>query len=220
MVVGLAATSCGGGAQGASAVHVAVAGSNTGCAPASADIAAGKTTFDYTNGTDRFAGFYILRSDGSIVKEVEDVARDASVALVADLVAGDYDLMCPVGQQVESAHTTVHVSGTGGKPEPTPDLSVTVTAKEYSFTEPVGLALSKGQTVRFELANDGTVSHEVELHGPDGVKIAKIPPTKPGSTIHATVKLATSGAYTLVCGLRTNGEKHETLGMLATITVA
>ena len=201
-------------------MHLAVAGSSTGCTPATADLAAGKTTFDYTNGADRFAGFYILRSDGSIVKEVEDVARDASASLVADLVAGDYDLMCPVGQQIDSARTTIHVSGAGGNPEPTPDLAVTITAKEYSFAEPDGLALTKGQTVRFELVNSGTVSHEMEIHGPDGVKIAKIPPTKPGSTLHATVKLATSGAYTLLCGLRTTGEKHDALGMIATITVA
>jgi len=90
-------------------LEVAVAGSDSACTPASTDLAAGKTTFVFTNSAKAVSELYVY--DGSkVVGEVEDVLSGSSKNLTVTLAPGKtYKLTCKPGQKGDGYSTEVTV---------------------------------------------------------------------------------------------------------------
>src|SRR4051812_9651592 len=71
-------------------VKVAVTGTDDACTPATTAIDAGKTTFVFENKAGDVSELYVLRADGSVVGEVENVPTGQKRNLNVNLSAGDY----------------------------------------------------------------------------------------------------------------------------------
>lgn len=76
---------------------VAVESSDTECLLDVVSAPAGQVAFDVQNTGAAVTEFYLLRSDGSIVIEVEDIGPGLSADLEVALTAGDYVARCKPG---------------------------------------------------------------------------------------------------------------------------
>jgi len=207
----LAACGAGGGTK------VAVTGTNDACTPQSTTLAAGKTTFVFTNKASETSELYVLRTDNSIVGEVENVTPGIKRNLSVSLPAGEYFLVCKPGQKGDGIRTEIEVTGEGGAEALVAQRTVTVKASTFAFAFDEPLSIRKGEIIRFEMTNLATeMDHEMEIFGPDGEAIAEIGPTKPGATGTVTMQFAEAGTYRFVCGI----EGHEGNGMVAVALVA
>ena len=110
LVFGLAA--CGGDDDEGDAgggVEVAITGTDKECTPAATDLAAGKTTFVFTNKAGDVSELYIY-SGSKVVKEVENVITGATKKLTINLETGKtYKLVCKPGQKGDGISTEVTV---------------------------------------------------------------------------------------------------------------
>jgi iron uptake system component EfeO len=111
LLLPLALTACGSGsddagagsgadgasATGAAATTVAVESSDTECLLDASSAPEGSVTFSVRNTGTAVTELYVLRADGSIVDEVEDIGPGLSRDLQADLGAGDYVVRCEPG---------------------------------------------------------------------------------------------------------------------------
>lgn len=195
---------------------VAVIGTDDACTPERTELAAGKTTFVFTNKAAKVSELYVLREDGGVVAEVENVTTGTRRTLVADLSAGTYVLACKPGQAGDGIRTEVTVTGAGGgAAAPAADRTFDVVAKDYSFSG-LPATLAKGEAIGFSLRNEGTVEHELEVLAPDGEPLGEVGPTAVGATGTVVLTFDEAGTYTVVCGI----EGHEALGMKATVTVS
>jgi plastocyanin len=86
---------------------------------------------------------------------------------------------------------------------------VRVVADEYDF-DPATAIVSAGR-VRVELANEGSLAHNLELH--DGDRLLGKTPTFPGGRTESVTLELEPGKYRMVC---TVGD-HEDLGMTGTL---
>ena len=207
-LLGLGATAC----TTDSADSVAVVGTNDTCEPAVTSLPAGKVTFEFTNKASDVSELYVLRADDSVAGEVENVTTGTKRTLTADLVAGDYTLVCKPGQQGDGIRTAIEVVGAGGAQVRPADRTVEIGARTYAFEVPDDLAITTGQTITFQLTNKATdLQHEMEVFGPDGTAVGEVGPTDPGATGTVTLSFDTPGTYRFVCGI----EGHEAAGMVA-----
>jgi len=208
-----------GGCSKSSADTVAVVGTDTSCTAAKRTIAAGETTFEFENKANDVNELYVLRPNGDIVGEVENVTSGSRRTLNADLVAGTYRLQCKPGMTGSGVSSTITVTGTGGSAAPKVTREVRLVATDYTVTG-VPTDVTSGETIRFELRNNGTEAHEFEVLGPDGDPVGEVPGTEPGRTGSATITFARTGAYTWQCLLKNPaGMTHKSLGMTGTITI-
>jgi iron uptake system component EfeO len=94
-------TACGGDDDQGDAgggVEVAVVGTDSACNPATSEVAAGKTTFVFTNQAAVVNELYVYE-DKKVIKEVENVITGATKKLTVTLEAGkSYTLTCKPGQ--------------------------------------------------------------------------------------------------------------------------
>lgn len=217
----LAAVMVAGCSSSSGAVRVAVTGANDGCEPSVAEVQAGKVTFDFTNTSDEISELYVLRADESVVGEVENVVTGVTRQLNVSLVAGEYSLVCKPGQQGEGIRGRITVVGEGGTSVGTAGRTVSVGAKDYSFELPGKLEVTAGETIRFEMTNSGTVEHEMEVIGPDGVALGEVGPTPVGKTGQVTLTFREAGDYHFVCGIKDakTGVDHERQGMVSRFDV-
>ncbi len=198
-----------------SGTKVAVTGTDSACTPASTQLGAGRTTFVFENRAKDVNELYVLRPDKSVVGEVENVTTGTKRNLTVTLSAGTYVLTCKPGQKGDGFSTPVTVTGTGGGAAPAPGRTVDVGAADFAFTLPPGLTIKKGETVRLQLTNQGSVDHELEVLAPSGDSLGEVAPVKPGATGTATLTFRDAGTYTFVCGI----QDHAQRGMKATIAV-
>jgi uncharacterized cupredoxin-like copper-binding protein len=112
--------------------------------------------------------------------------------------------------------STIEVTGEGGEAAPVAGREVEVVATEYAFAPEGALAVAAGETVTIELANEGTVAHELEVFDPDGAAVGEVPPTPAGATGTVTVTFAEAGTYRFVCGI----DDHEARGMTLDVPVS
>jgi len=56
-----------------------------------------------------------------------------------------------------------------------------------------------GDEVTFDTENSGTLVHDLQVVGPDGLARAAADPVPPGASLTVTVRLAESGIYQLNC---------------------
>jgi len=91
---------CGDGDDGdaGGGVEVAVTGTDSSCDPAASEVAAGKTTFVFTNQAGQVNELYVYEGK-KVIKEVENVITGATKKLTVTLETGkSYTLTCKPGQ--------------------------------------------------------------------------------------------------------------------------
>jgi iron uptake system component EfeO len=196
---------------------VKVTGTDDACTADVATVDAGKITFAFTNEAGDVNELYVVRADGSVASEVENVTTGTTRNLTATLDAGTYTLTCKPGMTGDGISSTIEVTGQGGgSAAPAADRDVEVVATEYAFTPKGDLSVAKGDTVSITLANEGTMEHELEVFDPDGTALGEVAPIKPGTTGAVAVTFAEAGTYRFVCGI----EGHEANGMVLDVTVS
>lgn len=109
-VLGVAA--CGGDDDAGDAgggLEVPVTGTDKACTPSATELAAGKTTFVFSNKAGDVSELYIYQGT-KVVKEVENVITGASKKLTVTLEAGKtYKLTCKPGQKGDGFSTDITV---------------------------------------------------------------------------------------------------------------
>jgi iron uptake system component EfeO len=93
---------CGGGDESSAessrpVTAIAVESSDTDCLLDALTAPEGQVAFAVKNTGTSVTEFYVLRSDGSIVIEVEDIGPGLSADLELDMPAGDYVARCKPG---------------------------------------------------------------------------------------------------------------------------
>ena len=84
---------------GGGAAEVLVTGTDAACTPEPAEVAAGKTTFVFTNRAGQVNELYIRAGD-NVIKEVENVVSGSTKKLTVTLEAGKaYTVNCKPGQK-------------------------------------------------------------------------------------------------------------------------
>ena len=202
--------------KGASGDTIAITATDTECRVGRTALDAGETTFRVKNDGKDVTEVYVYADGDKVVTEKENIGPGTSAEFEADLTAGHYEIACKPGQKGDGIRTDIHVSGSGGTPAKAADFEIEFEAKDYTFEGLDAFAPTAGQTVKFEMDNDGTVEHEFEVFGPDGKVLGEIGPTAKGKDGEVTLTLAAPGEYRYVCGI---GD-HEQRGMKGTFRVA
>ena len=216
-IAGLAACS-GGTADSATAVT----GTDDACTLDRDVIEAGKIDFEFTNNGKDVSELYVLKDNGDVVGEVENVTTGTSRTLTVDLVAGDYEVNCKPGMKGKGISADFTVTGDGGTAQAKPERTVTFDAVDFTYEDLDLSSIKSGQTIRFEMTNSGTEPHEFEVLDSTGEPIGEVGATEPGDTGGATMTFGAPGKYTYQCILidPKTGKKHPMLGMTGTFPVA
>jgi plastocyanin len=201
---------------------VDVTGTDDGCSLSADTLDAGNIGFDFTNQADDVNELYVVRADGDIVAEVENVTTGTSRTLTVDLVAGDYLVRCKPGQTGDGIESAFTVTGDGGTPPAEPDRTIAFESLEFRYPDlDVGDVVA-GETIRFEMTNVGSQPHEFEVLDPDGNPIGEVASTDPKASRGATMTFESPGVYSFQCILvdENTGKEHSELGMKGTFEVA
>ena len=200
---------------------VAVTGTDDGCELARDELDAGAIAFEFTNEADDVNELYVLRADGDVVSEVENVTTGTTRTLTVDLAAGEYEVRCKPGQTGDGFATPFEVSGDGGEAAPTPEREIAFDAVEFTYPGLELEGITAGQTIRFEMTNEGTQQHEFEVIDPDGAAVGEVAAMDPGAEGGATITFDEPGEYTYQCILvdPATEEEHSALGMTGTFRV-
>ncbi len=201
---------------------VTVTGTNDACELDSTEIGAGTVAFAFSNDADEINELYVLKDNGDVVSEVENVTTGTSRTLTVDLAAGDYEVSCKPGMSGDGIKTSFVVVGEGGPEEATIDRTVTFDAHDFGYD---GLDLDDikvGETIRFEMTNSGPQPHEFEVLLPDGDALGEVAAIEKGEEGGATMTFPEAGTYMFQCILidEESGEPHTALGMVGTFDVA
>lgn len=198
-----------------SADAVAITATDTQCRVARTDLEAGKRSFKVTNNGDKVTEVYVYAEGDRVVTEKEDIGPGTSVTFSADLAAGSYEVACKPGQTGDGIRQTITVTGKGGGSAKPADREVHLGAAEYSFSGLGGFTAKAGETIEFEMKNNGQEDHEFEVLLPSGEALGEIGPTKHGREGKVRLTFTTPGTYRFVCGI----EDHDARGMAGTFTV-
>ncbi len=97
---------------------------------------------------------------------------------------------------------------TGNAPPPTPtNKTVTVTARDFSFTVTTSGALRKGDTVKF-IISAANGAHGFNFSTPDGTTLIDILTPLTSTPIERTITLPADGTYFYFCTLSSCGSGH------------
>lgn len=200
---------------------VAVTGTNDACEIAEDHLDAGRVAFEFTNEADDISELYVLRDNGDVVTEVENVTTGTRRTLTVDLTAGDYEVRCKPGQTGDGFSSPFEVTGEGGEAQAEPDRQVDITAVDFAYPGLDIGQVTSGETLRFEMTNDGTQQHEFEVLGPDGEAVGEVAAMDPGASGGATITLSEPGEYRYQCILvdPATEQPHTELGMEGTFQV-
>lgn len=136
-------------------------GTDDGCIIAVDELAAGKIDFNFTNEAGDISELYVLRPNGDVVAEVENVTTGVTRTLTVDLVAGDYELACKPGQVGDGFTTGFVVTGEGGTAQAAPDREIHFSSVDFTYQDLDLSGITAGNTIRFEMVNNGGQPHEV-----------------------------------------------------------
>ncbi|GGS96668.1 iron uptake system protein EfeO [Nonomuraea spiralis] len=108
-----AGTTAGEASKGAAAApgKITVAASDTECKVATAEIAAGTSTFTITNGGSKVTEFYVYAPGDRVMAEVENIVPGLTRELVAELPAGAYEAVCKPGMVGKGIRNALKVTG-------------------------------------------------------------------------------------------------------------
>jgi iron uptake system component EfeO len=122
-------TACSSSTGGAGSAAIAVTGTDTTCTPAATQVPAGTVAFRLENKGSRVNELYVLRPDGSIAGERENVGPGTSGELTVDLPAGSYVLQCKPGMTGDGIRTAITATGSASAAASAdPQLTQAVTA--------------------------------------------------------------------------------------------
>ncbi|MFI6178118.1 iron uptake system protein EfeO [Nonomuraea sp. NPDC051191] len=107
---GTTATDTGKGSAAAPG-KINVAASDTECKVATAEIAAGTSTFTITNGGSKVTEFYVYAPGDRVMAEVENIVPGLTRELVAELPAGAYETVCKPGMVGKGIRNALKVTG-------------------------------------------------------------------------------------------------------------
>ena len=203
-------------------VTVTVTGTNDGCALSADVLEAGNIGFEFTNDADDVNELYVVKANGDVVGEVENVTTGTTRTLTADLVAGDYLVRCKPGQTGDGIESNFSVIGDGGTAQAAPDRTTSFEAVEFRYPDLSLDGIVAGETIRFEMSNTGSQPHEFEVLDPDGNAIGEVAAIEPGSLRWRDDDLRIPGVYRYQCILvdENTGKQHTELGMKGTFEVA
>jgi len=201
---------------------VAVTGTNDACTIADDTLTAGQIDFEFTNKADKVNELYVVRANGDVVGEVEDVTNGTTRTLTADLVAGEYQVKCKPGQAGKGITSDFTVSGEGGTAVAEPDRTISFDAVDFTYEDLDLTDIATGDTIRFEMTNSGDQPHEFEVLNPDGDAVGEVAAVEPGETGGAVITFEDAGSYTYQCILvdPETDQKHSEMGMTGMFEVA
>jgi len=185
------------------------------CTVERSNLKAGKNTFSVRNDGEQVTEVYVYADGDRVVSEQENIGPGTRVSFTADLRAGQYELACKPGQRGNGIRQKITVSGAGGAAVRPADRQVPLSAEDYSFAGLNDVGVKVGETIKFSMANRGTVEHEFEVIGPDGKPLGEIGPTEAGASGEVTLTFDEAGTYRFVCGI----DDHEARGMVGTFNV-
>jgi len=166
---------CGGDDKADASNAVKVTASDDKCEVAKKDLTAGKTTFKVTNKGGKPNEFEILKSDGKILSERENIGPGTTVDFVVNLPAGAYKALCSAGQTGKGPTQDLTVSGTGAATGADPRLTQAAADYKTYVTQKVDDTLAK--TREFVAAvKAGDVAKAKELYAPSRVGWETIEP--------------------------------------------
>jgi uncharacterized cupredoxin-like copper-binding protein len=198
-----------------------VTGTDDSCTIDPTELSAGPIDFEFTNEGKKVSELYVVRANGDIAGEVENVTPNLTRSLKADLTAGDYKVRCKPGQSGDGIEADFTVTGEGGKEQRAVDRTIRFDAADFTYRDLDLDGITPGTTVRFEMTNSGTQDHEFEVLDPDGEAIGEVAAVAPGETGGATITFGEAGTYTYQCILKdaTTHKGHDELGMKGTFEV-
>lgn len=215
LLLALALTACSDSGPSSGGGSVAVTATDTACTLGRTDLAAGRTTFAVKNGGKDVTEVYVYGAGDKVMAEKENIGPGLSASFVADLPAGMYEVACKPGQKGDGIRTSIHVSGSGGATAKTADREVAFRSKDYSWTGLETFTAKAGETIRFEMVNDGPAEHEFEVLDADGKALGEIGPTAKGKDGEVVLTFEKAGSYAYKCGVA----DHEDRGMVGTFQV-
>jgi iron uptake system component EfeO len=109
VTLALPLAACSGGEDGDGAVTVTATEAE--CTPSATELDAGVNHFRVTNKGQQSTELYVLRPDGSIVAERENIAPGIVAQVTAELAAGDYTLRCRANDSSDGVTTALKVKG-------------------------------------------------------------------------------------------------------------
>jgi iron uptake system component EfeO len=118
---------CGGDGKADAAGAVPVTASKGKCEVGKTELTAGKNSFKVSNKGSEVNEFEVLKPDGSILAERENIGPGTSVNFVVNLPEGKYKLLCSAGQTGKGPSQEVTVTGQGGGA----DARLTKAATDY-----------------------------------------------------------------------------------------
>ncbi len=198
-----------------------VRGTDDGCLIADSELPAGRIEFGFVNEASDVNELYVLRENGDVVNEVENVTTGTQRSLTLDLSAGEYRLVCKPGQVGEGFASTFTVVGAGGEEVADADRTIEFEAVDFTYNDLDLSDVVVGETIRFEMTNRGGQDHEFEVLDPRGEGIGEVGATKPGAVGGATITFTEPGTYTYVCVLidPATDKEHVELGMTGSFQV-
>src|SRR5689334_7373869 len=111
---------------------VTVTGTDTECTPVTSTVGAGTVELRFDNKGTKVNELYVLRPDGSVVTEKEDVAPGVSARVTVELPAGSYTIQCKPGMTGDGIKAPLTVTEAKGSAVPAassdPRLAGAVTA--------------------------------------------------------------------------------------------
>ncbi|MEU8341720.1 iron uptake system protein EfeO [Spirillospora sp. NPDC048832] len=168
-------TGCGGdGGKADAAGAIPVTATDDACEVAKTDLTAGKTTFKVTNKGSKVNEFEVLKPDGKILAERENIGPGTSVDFVVNLPAGQFTLLCSAGQTGKGPTRAVTVTGAaaGGA-----DARLTKAAADYKGYVILQLDDTIAKTRQFvDAVKAGDVAKAKELYAPSRVGWETIEP--------------------------------------------
>ena len=207
---------------GASDSSVSVTGTDGACVVGAGEITAGNIEFDFTNEADDVSELYVLRANGDVVSEVENVTTGTSRRLTVDLIAGEYSALCKPGQTGDGFSSTFNVTGEGGTAQAESDRKIDFEAIDFEYVDLDVDRIAAGDSIRFEMINSGDQPHEFEVLSPAGEALGEVAAIDAGQTGGATIQFESPGVYAYQCILvdPATGQPHTELGMLGTFEVS
>ncbi|MEV5571377.1 iron uptake system protein EfeO [Spirillospora sp. NPDC052269] len=158
---------CGGGDDGKGGGDaIKVTASDSACEVARKDVPAGKITFKVFNKGSQANEFEILRQDGKIIAERENIGPGTTVNFVVNLAAGDYKALCSAGQTGKGPTQDIKVTGSGGAAG-SADPRLTNAASEYKTFVLAQVDDTIAKTQKFaDAVKAGDVAKAKELYAP------------------------------------------------------
>jgi iron uptake system component EfeO len=168
---------CGGDDDKASAASgaIKVTATDDKCEVAKKDLPAGKTTFKVTNKGGKVNEFEVLKPDGKILSERENIGPGTSVDFVVNLPAGAYKVLCSAGQTGKGPSQDITVSGTGAATGADPRLTQAATDYKAYVVQKVDDTLAKSREF-VAAVKAGDVAKAKDLYAPSRVGWETIEP--------------------------------------------